>query len=548
MRFTLLFFSTIIFYSCISIESVTIQQTEDIGWTAYEPSQDSRVIYVSSSTGNDKNDGLTETSPVKTIVRGAELVRDGENDFLLLHRGDTWRDESLYRFKSGKDAAHPLVIASYGTSDKLPRIELDGYFINHNGKARNYVAIMDLEFVYYPKVPTDPEFSGTGKGGLRYVGGGTEFLIEGCRFTYCELIIQSYGGYHYDKVTIRRNVIEKSYHRDTSNRNSSHRPSGLYAHHVDNLLIEENVFDHNGWNEDVETADASMFNHNMYLSECDSLIVRKNIITRASSMGIKLRSDGTDGSKGTVISDNVIADGEIGLSIGGNSHESRRFEDVLIKGNVFSQIGLSNPTNRNFSWYLDVQDNAQTMIRDNYFLNQPWYDNSFGIIMQGDSQQGVTILNNMFYGIRRQSLYMQLGRDWSDISISANTFISPDFSFPLVYVRDGAVESISFSDNRYFSIDSSNMFTTRNTGHNDEHPTMRSLDEWMAISGENGGKRTNPDYRDPERTLGSYAGTLGLESNMLAFIEEARLQNRLNWRVEYTAARIKEYIINGFTE
>ena len=64
----------------------------------------------------------------------------------------------------------------------------------------------------------------------------------------------------------------------------------MYTKHVEGLLIEENVFDHNGWAPDVEeSACATMYNHNLYLTAND-LVVRGNVIARAASIGIKMVS------------------------------------------------------------------------------------------------------------------------------------------------------------------------------------------------------------------------------------------------------------------
>ncbi len=119
---------------------------------------------------------------MKTLTRGAALVRDGQNDFMLLRRGDTWRDQLLGRFKSGKDATHPLVIASYGDSTALPRIEVADNFIDHDGAARSFTALIGLHIVVYPRDPADPKFTGTSDGAIRYVGNGSNLLIEGCHF------------------------------------------------------------------------------------------------------------------------------------------------------------------------------------------------------------------------------------------------------------------------------------------------------------------------------------------------------------------------------
>ena len=60
------------------------------GWTVVTPASDTQVIYVSSSTGSDANDGLSQGSAVQTLTRGKVLVRDGFADWMLLKRGDTF--------------------------------------------------------------------------------------------------------------------------------------------------------------------------------------------------------------------------------------------------------------------------------------------------------------------------------------------------------------------------------------------------------------------------------------------------------------------------
>src|SRR4051812_9806809 len=54
-----------------AFHSVIAGVTRDAnGWTQVTPSSDSRVVYVSSSSGNDANDGLTEAT-AKATINGA---------------------------------------------------------------------------------------------------------------------------------------------------------------------------------------------------------------------------------------------------------------------------------------------------------------------------------------------------------------------------------------------------------------------------------------------------------------------------------------------
>ncbi|MBW2525644.1 MAG: right-handed parallel beta-helix repeat-containing protein [Deltaproteobacteria bacterium] len=511
---------------------------EEGGFTTFDGSPSSQYVFVSSSEGDDANDGSSPEQAVQTLARGAELVRDGEHDFLLLRRGDTWRGETLGRFKSGQDANHPLVVASYGESTDRPRLEVDGHFINHDGHPRSFVTVTGLEIVSFPKIPGDPSFDGATGGGFRYVGGGTNLLIEDCHFLYAELVVQSCCNEHYEDVEVRRNVIELNYHVDTCGQNNAFRPSGHYASHVTNLLIEDNVFDHNGWNEDVATACATMYNHNMYLN-ADGLVVRGNVIARASSMGIKMRSDATGDADDLLFEDNLVVDGEIGFGIGGNTSEPDRFSNVTVRSNVFSQIGLGNPTDRNFSWMLGIADNATATIEDNHFLHQPWYDNAFGIHLGGGSATDITVSGNLFYDLRRRSLWVETAAGWSGIAVTGNTFVDPTHGSCLVD-HVGGFSALSYSDNRYSSSSGSDWFCVDGAG--------QTLSQWQSSSGETGASTWSGTFVDPDRTTGSYAESIGLTGTLEGFLEAARGQSRLDWQDELTASAVNDYIRAGFAE
>lgn len=522
-------------------------RNQEFGWTTYDIGDESLVVFVSSSEGDDNNNGLSPQTPVKTLAKAAALVRDGENDFMLLRRGDRWRDEELGRFKSGRDASHPLVIASYGESTQRPRIEVNTHFINHNGKARSYVSLLGLDIVSFPKIPGDPDYDGSSGGGLRYVGGGTGLLIEDSRFTYGELIFQSYGGLSYDGIEIRRSTVEYSYHINTCNQSSTYRPSGIYASHVYNLTIEENLLDHNGWNEDVESACSSMYNHNMYLN-AHGLIIKNNLITRASSMGIKMRSDETYGATDISIVDNVFAEGEIGISIGGNNSEPYRFRDVSISGNVFSQIGYSMPSGRTLSWLIDVQDNENTTISGNYLLHHAdWSTNPYGVQLSSNTLVDVSVSENLFYGLKSRSLLTKVQGDWNNVSVHNNSFVDMDHGGNLIEHYDGSLTAVSYANNRYASTENSFVLTKNTPELDDSKGLSLTLAQWQQAA-EASATGFTPDYPAPNRTIPSYAETLGLNASIAAFTAEARQQQRLYWRDSFTASALKSYIAEGFEE
>ncbi|MEZ4430542.1 MAG: hypothetical protein R3A51_22935, partial [Nannocystaceae bacterium] len=416
-----------------------LPRAEEDGFTTYELPADSVVIYVRSD-GDDAADGLTPETAVATLTHAADLVREGEHDFILLRRGDVWRDQGLYRFKSGKDATHPLVIGGYGDSMALPRIEVADHFIDHDGKARSYVALIGLHFVSYPGDPDDPGFTGEPEVMLRYVGGGDDLLVEGCHFEYGELVVQAIiDGTPYDNVEVRRNVVERAYHRDTCvpndpNGNSAYRPSGLYSSHVHHLVVEGNLFDHNGWNPDADpTACATIYNHNLYVNGTD-MEIRDNLLARASSIHIKFRSDTTGDMDGLLVDNNFFVEGEIGVSLGGNSDEAYRFVNGELRGNVLTDIGRSQPTGRTLAWGLDITDNDGLTIADNLILNnrQPGVGNAYGLNITGGSGRTYQIENNLFWRLQSRAIRINGDPGHSAIVFADNDIVDPEFASRMI--------------------------------------------------------------------------------------------------------------------
>lgn len=72
------------------------------------------TYYVSSSDGNDTNNGTSQTTPLKTLAKVNSLdLQPG--DQVLLKCGDIWRSEQLIITQSGSEAA-PIVFGSYPES------------------------------------------------------------------------------------------------------------------------------------------------------------------------------------------------------------------------------------------------------------------------------------------------------------------------------------------------------------------------------------------------------------------------------------------------
>ncbi len=289
------------------------------GFTAISPSADSKLIYVSSSTGKDSSNCLSPAAPCRSIAAGLEKMRSGYPDHVYLKRGDVWRDQSLKGIVSGRSPNEPAVIAYYGASGPRPKIESVQHVFLADKASNNIsnVNFIGLHLSAYKLDTSHPAFTGAHGDKSKFVllGKNTHILIEDTKFDYLELVLQGWTTGNPSDITLRRNIFTGAYY-DRSSYDNVGRPSNLFAASVVNLTIEDNVFDHGGWHESVPGAGANQYNHNIYIqygTDGKTLVVRNNIITRGSSLGIHGRAGG-------LFENNFFARNGIGLQMGYGGH------------------------------------------------------------------------------------------------------------------------------------------------------------------------------------------------------------------------------------
>lgn len=359
-------------------------EREADGWTILTPSGSSAVFYVSSSGGNDANDGRSPDAAVKTVSRGQSLLRDNSNDFLLFNRGDTW-NEGFGNFRTGGFSVDkPLVISSYGTGARplfntgnstAVRMGDHSYATSHNGGYNNIV-FKGLHF-------HADTYNGTGgAAGFHIDFAGQNLLFEDM---YIEgysnnLVVQAIGSTMGSNIQLRRSVIADSYAlrspstwlipRENGTTDNGYTggqfTQGIYASRLDGLLIEENVFDHNGWNESVLGADRTIYNHNLYIQTDNTadVTVRGNIIANGSANGVQMRSGG-------ILENNLLVGNGTGAFVAGAG--GRAESNVFLHSSGDEQWALdtnhggSGPRN----WGLDMQNISGSKAYFNLLLHTP---------------------------------------------------------------------------------------------------------------------------------------------------------------------------------
>jgi len=291
----------------------------DAGWTAFPPSAaGARVVHVSSSAGRPTNTGLSPDSPVDSLARGVALLRDGAGDRLLLRCGDTFRESFGGWTKSGRSPDQPLLIASYGDGQR-PRVVSPGTALNILSTEVHDLALVGLHLTAAGRDPALPDFdpASPASHGVRVVRPVTNLLIEDCRVEFfgsnLTLTAGDVPGAKLSNIRVRRCQV-----LDAWSTAGAFTAQGLYASGCDGLLIEENVFDHNGWSETIPGAVGNIFRHNLYLSAANAnVIVRGNVIARAASHGLQLRGGG-------VIEDNLFLDNALHCLLAGAAGRFRR--------------------------------------------------------------------------------------------------------------------------------------------------------------------------------------------------------------------------------
>lgn len=360
------------------------------GFTVFEPSDDTRTIYVSSSEGDDANDGLSPETPKRTLRAGYNLLRDGHPDWLLLRAGDEWSESFAGEWaKSGRGGDEMMLVSSYGDGPR-PMVKNHRIRSSFNHPA-SHVAFVDLDIYASYRDPESPDYQ---QGEADTVGiwwqHGENILIEGCKVRFWpsyNVLFDGSGGRLVDNIRIRRNVIVDAYPQDGSH------SQGLQLRRTTSSLIEENVLDRNGWHPDL--ARKTVFNHNLYCTENQGLTIRGNITNASSLAGMKLSSNREAGFDNFKVEDNLFLDNRLQLSI---DHSSRVAEyshqNYIIARNVLTAsrhdgIGITSSRNgliernimahkpernsRRAIFWDDNQDRAHEnlVIRDNIAHNWP---------------------------------------------------------------------------------------------------------------------------------------------------------------------------------
>ncbi len=537
------------------------------GFSLLTPASDSRIVYVSDSSGNDATAvtyspssaevGADPTLPTgsvkafKTVGAALAAVRSDFPDWVLFARGDAWSTASPLNAKSGRSATERSVIGAYGSGAARPLFSTGTSDGVRFWKSIRFAAVVGLHFYADGRDPKSGTFAGFGSVGnatgfQAYADGATPnrtILIEDCAFDfYSNNTVQ--GTAPTEDFVVRRNLI-------TNNYSDSSHSQGMYAKDA-SILLEENLFDHNGWYKqsyttlnDQAEGQATFFNHNTYFVNMHETIFRRNLILRASSIGTKFTANppgATDQvmTKDLLLDDNLFVEGEIGISAGGNTDNDNghRWQNILVAKNVFLDIGRSRPTNRSLGWGVDVNDWDGGKVIGNVFSHygDATVKNIYAINLLGHSK-GVQIDGNVISGLDSGGHAVRIDNGPK----SGITFTGNELQFAgtqMRFVDTAYVAAGTFSNNTYFTASTQKPFRANG---NDEDFTG-----WQAQVGATGSTLSQVTYPDAARTVETYMASQGKTGTLDAFIAEAKQQSKQSWNAAFTAGAVNSYVRAGF--
>lgn len=525
-----------------------------------------------------------------TITKGATLLRDSSDDWLLLNKGDVWTNQVFASFNgggsnlfciNGVSSAKPLLIGAYGTGArplvKISSVNINGVFTTGGcPTGANFTAWVGIDFYSYDRDPTNPSYPAAplvSTSGLFILTPIQWALIEDCKFSFfaAGIVIENAPS---SNISLRRNIIVDQY--DVS----PNFGQGAFIALVSSLELYQNLFDHNGWNASIVGAEANTFSHNLYLAGYSSGAVPSNSTLTENIFAND--GQGNQNRNGVIGTNNLHVKNAIVTAIGSpNVTGSLYNQNVILEG-----TDLPSAPSTHFGWGIDTMSSyegdrynlSSTTIQNNIIANTiTTSGNGFGIrLVQGTN--GVTVSSNIVCNWQASTPISFTG---SPISIgnliSGSAYTNGNYGSPgvptsyvtsgpgtglapFIAVTGGAVSTVNIYGNPSLGISSimgsgylvNDTLTSAaaNIGGTGSGFSFQVTALGVNTIGTNTTKTADcnglgfpaPTPGGGQTLTGNYNGTLGGTATTAGFLAAARLQSRDNWNPLLTAGAHNNYV------
>lgn len=239
------------------------------------------------------------------------------SNWLLFDRGYTYDSMRINpNVLTGESELHPVYVGAYGTGD-APIIDIE---IRVIASGTENVVFQDVHLTE----------------GFRAVKG-ENLLFDNVTVTGTNIDIQNVDSFTLRNSSIHDVVLEEPAKGEDTWSPHLNRTSGIFVKSSTGVLLENSLYDHNGWADDYREdlsgtggQPPSKYSHNIYL-QSDNLDVtlRDNIIMRGSASGAQVRSGG-------FIEDNIFLDNNGGGMFGSGGKNPATGNYTLFTDNVIS--------------------------------------------------------------------------------------------------------------------------------------------------------------------------------------------------------------------
>lgn len=402
---------------------------------------ESRLIYVSNSSGLDSNSGLTPTSPKRTLGAAYMELRNRSGDKMLLKRGDTWTNETLYPSdrlwgKSGYSADQPITVGAYGSGNRpVVRNSITPLRVQTSDGVSHFL-VENINFQAIRDATNGPQ-------GIVWWATGGDFEMRDCRIqNFClNLNIDAPAPMTASDLRFTRCEILDAFPGPSG-------PSqGAYVANVHDVLFDQCVFDKNGYR--FPDRMATMLNHNCYFSQsATGIVIQNSIVARGSATGIQLRGQRMDAIN------NLVLGNPLGITMGHSAQTPEQISRGVIYGNLVldgADIGWSTnrlPRGFGISWGRV----SQAVIEDNIVAHgwtQVGFEPAYTV---GDFAYNTVVRNNV--GVDWNGPILSIRTLLTDTAfISENTFVNmPGRTVASIDMASGVPADVggNWGGNRYW--------------------------------------------------------------------------------------------------
>lgn len=516
------------------LQGILVPPQDSQGWTVINKSSDTTEIYVSSSTGNDLNNG-TISFPLETVEEAFSRLDDGSADHIYLKRGDTWNGKFTL-LKQGRSFLEPIVITSYGTGSRplLKGIDDNAVFSNSwsDGGLENLWLI-------------DIAFAGVGASDVvTLMNSSSNILVEGCEITgipgvsdFC-LVLDA------NNVVMRRNILHNS-------------KQGLYAGwSSDFILLEQNYF-FNFWDNNYSNwLHATYFdNENMADGHQPTVVISENVVGNVEHSALQARCSAD-------IINNTVFHAGIGISFGGSDEYPEGCQ--MVRGDVILNVvlhGTTYTTPWSLCWGFITGHCDGVAFVGNLIANSD-IDDSWdvtsprAISLNGVSKdlpfepagvQNLNISNNVVYN---------WGEDLQNYSTGLDINCDPAYSFG-INIQFLDVQEPYYSDWTWVSqgtmgypfVKTQNLRLLGTPAQYQINDTFLSFKAWQGVYNDTTSVEKVVQYKLPQLTIPMYNQLVGGgQPTFEDFILRCEAQRKGMWKTEYTSKKINQIFRRAFTE